>query len=682
MRWWKKLLLAAALIVTAIVIASYYYLFHAHGLERIVSDQLTKLIGQNYPLTVSVGNIRGNPLSGLIVEDILVGYRDAIGSFPICRAKRLTATYAVSNLWHANYVFSYVGLDSLALTLVADSAGRWRLPQPPPSNKAGGAPAAFRIDQLALNGASLQILRQSDTIVISNIGLAAAFQSEGGTLSVDLKYLNLNTNREGIGVANAAGRVTYSDGQLVIQNLFASVSDTRIKLSGQVRLPERVGQVDFGANGLNMEELSRYIGVSLNGNIDASGHVNLNGSQIDGSVDLAGRFLFAGLENLHVGFHFTNPVLTLDTLYGLVFDRCAIDGRGKVNFARPMEKYELFASIRNFSLNSLIRKSFPSDLNGTLAMHGQSFSNNKLKLDMSVDLFESSFDGFPFQTAAGTISVTADSITFADGFSVSYFENSFTVSGRVDYSDTMALNVRGQLNNLDRWKGKLFIDQPGGHAIAEALISGNTSDPDLSGELTSDSLWLYQIFSRKSDIKFDIKRFLTRQQGDVTLRLANGSMWAKPYDSAFTHLSLDSGVAAIDTVFLRNEQAIVTSRGALDYGIYPRELRLDTLRIGVLNHTLTNSRPILVAIDSLGFDFTQLGISGAGAIARGQGRVNFDESMSLSLSTNHVPVQTWVEIVKEEFPVDGYARVAVDLAGTFSSPRIKMVGAIDSLSYR
>ncbi len=682
MRWWKKLLLVLALIITGVVITTYYYLFHAHGLERIVSDQLTKLIGRSYPLTVTVGSIRGNPLSGLVVEDVLVGYRDAIGSFPICRAKRLTATYAMSNLWHANYVFNYIGLDSLALTLVADSSGRWRLPQPPASRDSGGAPAAFRVDQLALNAAALQVVRQTDTIAISDINLAAAFQSEGGTLSLDLKYLSLNTNREGIGVANAAGRVTYSDGQILIQNLFASVSDTRVKLSGLVRLPERIGQVDFDANGLNLDELSRYIGVSLNGNIDANGHINLNGSQIDGTVDLAGKFLFAGLENLHVGFHFQNPVLTLDTLYGLVFDRCAIDGRGKVNFARPMEKYELFASIRNFSLNSLIEKSFPSNLNGTVAMRGQSFANDKLRLDMSVNLFESSFDDYPFQSAAGDISVTTDSITFADGFSLSYYENTFSISGRVGYSDTMALNVKAQLNNLDRWRRKLFIDQPGGRAAAEALVSGNTSDPDLNGTLTSDSLWLYQIFSRKSDVNFNIKRFLTRQQGEVTMHLANGSMWAKPYDSAYTHLRLDSGVATIDTVFLRNEQAIVTSRGVLDYGIYPRELRLDTLRIGVLNHTLTNSGPIHVNIDTLGFDFTQLGISGVGAIARGKGRVNFDESMSLSLSTDHVPVQTWVEIVKEEFPIDGYARVAIDVAGTFASPRITLVGAIDSLSYR
>jgi hypothetical protein len=682
MRWWKKLLLVVLALLVIAVASLYYYLFHLNGLERVVSKQLNELIGRSLPLSISIGAIRGNPLNGLVVEDISIAYTDSIGAYKIAAIRRLTAVYSLSNLWRANYVFNYIGLDSVSLTLASDSLGHLRLPKLPTGSGSNRGAVSFRVDQLDVGQMSFALLRPSDTLRFDSINLSTAVQNEESTLSFDIRHLGFKSNRSGINLTAGSGRLTYSDGQIVMQNLSVADGDARLKLSGLLRPAELTGQIEFDVNAFDLERITQLTGVKLDGKIDANGRVNFADSGFGGSVTLGGRFLFAGLENLFVGFHFSHQLLTLDTLYGLVFDQCAIDGKGEVNFAPPTEKYRLDASIRNFDLKRMIVTALPSNLNGTIILDGQSFDDKRLKLDLSVNLYESSFDGYPFQTASGALTVTSDSVTFADGFAVSYFENLFAVSGRIDYSRAMLLNVKAHLGNLDRYKGKLFIDQPGGRAYAEAVVSGRTSDPDLRGNLTSDSLWLYQVYSKNCRIEFDISRFLTRQQGNVSARFLHGYIWGKPYDTAFAELSLDSGLASIDTVFLHNNQTTIISRGSLDYAVYPQQLKLDTLNVHVLDQTLANSGAIHIAVDSLGFNFQQAALSGPGAIARGSGRVNYDESMTLSLSTDRVPVQTWVEMVREDFPVDGYARVKTDISGTFSNPKITLLGAIDSLSYR
>ncbi len=684
MRWWVKGILIAFALVVVAVVSAYYYLFQLHGFERIISEKLTSLVSKQLPLTIELGQVRGDLLNGLILEDVRVTVRDSIGSYPIFRAGRVTATYSLSNLWHENYRLSFLGLDSVSILLFQDSSGAIRLPQPGTarSDSVETEFPALHVDLFLLEHSSVTLVKGRDTLLVSDINLSSALHSEDGALSANLKQGSFQSNRTGLALSTMSGRLAYTNGQLLVQNMLVSKQGTQVRLNGFACIDQPSFQMQFDADNIDVGELGEAIGVRLDGAIDANGNVSYANASFTGTAMLGGRFLFAGLQNLFVGFRFTDRRLALDTLYGIVFDQCAIDGKGEIDFSPPRERYQLQAKIRNFNLKSVAKSSFISNLNGDIDLRGRSFRHDDLRLDVGVNLYESSFGGYPIQSAEGALAITMDSLLFEDGFAVTYFENDFRVSGKVEYSRDIDLEILANLQNLDRYKGKLFINRPGGRGYGEARLTGLTSDPDLTGTFVSDSLWLYDMSADSAWAVYHIDRFLSRQQGEVSLRLMNGTLWNRPYDTAYATMALDSGVATLDTIFLNGSRGAVASRGEMVYNSNPMRLELDTLHLVTLGKLITNDKRQSALLDSNGVEITRLYLVGSAAKLIGSGRINYDESMDLRLFFDNVPVKEWGRLVREDIPFDGIARFGADLTGTFDSPRFSVRGGIDSLVYK
>jgi len=136
----------------------------------------------------------------------------------------------------------------------------------------------------------------------------------------------------------------------------------------------------------------------------------------------------------------------------------------------------------------------------------------------------------------------------------------------------MNLDLQLFLNNLDRYRGKFFIDQPGGRGYAEATLSGKSNDPDLKGVFQSDSVWIYGIRSDSLVADFAIDRSLTGRKGKVELWGMGGTFYNSPFDSMMTIVLVDSNLAFIERAEVRNDYASVYARGLLNYGTAPQHL--------------------------------------------------------------------------------------------------------------
>ncbi|HSG71760.1 MAG TPA: hypothetical protein VLA12_15160, partial [Planctomycetaceae bacterium] len=394
--------------------------------------------------------------------------------------------------------------------------------------------------------------------------------------------------------------------------------------------------------------ISALGGPNLSGLIDLNGEVFFIGSEFDGSVDIGGDFMIASFENLHTGFRFSDGVLTLDTLYGTILENCAIDGFGRINFSTTPEQYQLYVDLKNFNLSNLIEGAFPSDLSGELILKGESFHNADLKLQADVDLKESLFDEYPLQKALGRITITTDSIKFGDEFEIGYFENDFYVGGKVDYKNEMNLEVVADLANLDRYRGKLFINEPSGRGHAEARLSGKTSDPDLSGWFASDSVWLYDVYCDSLFTTFNIDRFLTGRDGEVTANMFNGSAYEIPFDTMYIHLNLDSNMVHFDSVTLNNTSARITAKGSFDSESQPQELSIDTLAMDFFGQPSYNRGPIEIAIDSIGFEIRRANIGNRETALSATGRFNYNQTLNINLELTEVRAAPWISLFEQD----------------------------------
>ncbi len=690
MRLWKRSLVVTLGVILVALVGVYLYFFELGGLERVAIGQLKGLLDQDKRFTISVGEVDGTLISGIILRDVTIHYADSTREFTPLYISQLTARYSLSDLLNKQYLFEEMHIDSLDLILVESDSGRWILPgylsgdgdsrTGTSSDTSSATSLLLAVDQLILGHGRVRLMRR-DTLEIDDLTLAASVRVEDGTYAAEVSSLSFTPRPMFDQMTTFVGKATYSLGNLAFQDVQISQGATRIKASGTLNPKEQGGAAEVAIDNLDLAEVSSLLGGKLSGVMDVNGRVAFVDRQLRGQLSLGGDFLLAAFDNLYTDFTFSDRKLRLDTLYGTILGNCGIDGRGEVDFTGSTETYRLYADIRNFDLKQLLEGTFQSDLSGSMELSGQSFSNDNMLLCLDVDLYESAFDEYPLHRARGELEITTDSIRFVDGFQVDYFENSFYADGVIDYDENMYLEVTADLRNLDRYRGKLFIDQPGGRARGVVTLSGRSNDPDLRGHLTSDSLWVYGLYTTGAHAEFDIARFLTGRRGWVTADLDHGAAWSMPYDSGAGVIRLDSNLIRIDTVGLNNEYADISACGTLDQGQYPWVLTLDRFDLTLLERRFSNTADLHVNIDTLGFDFLETSIGQGAAALTVDGRINYDESMALTLGVAGVPIRSWLGLIDQELEVDGFLSGRADLFGTFMSPAFVLESSIDSLTY-
>ncbi len=674
------------LIVLGVVLlgtaGAYLYFIQFGGLERIVISKINDAVGQDSPFEVHIGNIRGSLLAGVVLEDIVVTHRDTAGSSEVLAVERIMARYSLANLWRKQYLFEELHIDSLSLVATRDGEGNWLIPLPVGKGTGTSAPLIAGVEDLRFSKTSLKMISDADTMMVENLTLVGSVEAGEKLYSTEIKHLSFLAAPKPLHISDCSGKATFSEGNLVFQDLQVRHGDTRLKISGVVALDGFDGSVQLAVDHLDMAEISDIVGGSLRGLLDVNGTVNLDAGRISGQVSIGGDFLFADLGNLFADFSLEDKILAVDTLYGTILGDCSVDGKANIDFSGPTETYLLDADIKNFSLDQIVANSFASDLTGHVRMSGQSFKNADLLLSLDVDMFESTFDDYPMHGVAGTIEITTDSLRFPVPLRVDYFENSFFVTGVVDYDEDMALEVEARLPNLDRWRGKLFIDQPGGRGRGHATLTGLTSDPDLEGWFVSDSLWIYGLVADSCYTTFSIDEFLTGRQGIVRVDVLAGSAWQVPYDTGLARLRLDSNLVLIDSVYFASQYSTLSARGQLDQGPYPQLLTFDTLSLSVLERDFYNRLQLKVAIDTNGFDFLRTSIGRENAALTVDGRVDYDETMGLRLAVADIPIAPWLHLFDQELELDGYLSGTGNLEGSFVSPVFDVNGSIDSMVYR
>ncbi|MFH1688188.1 MAG: translocation/assembly module TamB domain-containing protein [bacterium] len=681
---WLRLLLWALGAIVLVLVAAHVYIFHLGGLERIVNGQIARYLEEPYGVSAHVGRISGSLYSDITVEDIVVSYRADGHDYTLLRLARLSAAYKLRDLVNNKWQFDYLVLDSAAVTITQNSEQGWILPgSDPGSDKQKKSGPEFGVSALTLNDCSIRIQRLDDTVSVDHLHSRLALLAIDDTFSLNLERLRFDLGGERLSLDAAGGKATFANNSLLVSDLALSSDRTRIRLSGMAGVKDGLkGQVDFAIDNLDVAQVAEYFGAKLHGNVDLNGSVTFGDGAIYGEADLGGRFMMVSLENLHGGFHFEDRILELDTLYGTILGACGVDGAGLVDFGARPERYQLRADIRNFNLRALVPHSFDSDLSGHIDLAGESFQNKDLRLNVATELFESSFADYPLQSAAGTIIVTTDSIFFADSFLVTYYENSFCVGGAVGYSDSMHLEISADLANLDRYRGKLFIDQPGGRARAEATLSGLTGDPDLDGVLVSDSIWIYGLYADSIWSEFQLKEFLTGRRGQVQVRAFGGEAWSLPVDSLQADLAIDSNVIVIEDFAFANQHADLRGCADYQYSASTVVLSIDSFWVTAFGSRFRNRGEMSVTIDSAGFLLDQVILGNEISQLNVSGRVNYDETMDLLLNVSQVPIGPWVRLFETPRDIEGLVSADAHVQGGLLRPVVVVDGSIDSLRYQ
>jgi len=682
MRLKSKLLLILFSSVFVLVLGLYIAFFHLGLLEYLVNRQLRNIIAGTLPLKVNIGDIGGDYFRELLISDIRVDYDDGTSRYNMAIIPNLRLRYNPLDFWRGVIRFEKIVIDSAQFTLTRASDGRWLVPTPNVKGTGDKTAISFEVQELELASLRFRMMRPEDSLIFDRITLKAAIEARENTYALRLDTLSYRSSERKFNINYARGKASLTGSHLMLQDLVLKTDSSDLTLGGQMTLSDTLSwRMILQARKLNLHEGLSFIDVNLSGNVSAEGEVAYQDRKISGKVKISGIFEHRLFDSLMVAFRYFDKELSLDTLSGKILNGTAIEGRGGIDLGIKPERYHLKAKIRGFNLNNLVSDTYETNLNGDIDLSGSGLKDESLVLDVIVDLGESWFDEYHAYELNGAMAITTDSIRFLDNFVIHYKDNYFNVSGRLDYSGDIDLDGTTRFEDLSAFNRQTFIERLGGRADLSFKVTGAVRNPDIAGEISSDSLWLYDVYSHQAQIDFALKHFLYDRDGFVNAALFNGSAYEIPFDTITLSMAVDSQYVAFEKAHFRNQFSEADSRGSLDYLSYPQVLELDSLNLRLMELNVENQDKIILRIDSTGYDIKQCRLLRPQGALEGKGRVNYDDTWDLSIDAERLNIKPLVALVSDSLDLDGVMHGSGRLAGSFDNSRIEFIGAIDSLQY-
>ncbi|SYZ73364.1 hypothetical protein TRIP_C21482 [Candidatus Zixiibacteriota bacterium] len=677
-----KLLLIPFGTIFVILLGLYLALFQFDLLEYLVNRKIRDLIGSNLPLKVRIGHIGGDYLSYLNLTDVYAEYDNGKDRYVLATIPRLSAQYSISNLWHGKLIFKSIEIDSAQLSLAESPEGKWLIPEPKESRGGSSEGIDLEIDRVLFKNITFNLYSISDTLVFSRLLLDGQLKIAGETYAAQIDTVTFESSDNRLNLQSGRGKFTFSNGNLVYQDVAIFVDSTNFISSGQVQLKDNIeAKATIDAARLNLPQLSSLLGTRLSGNLAVSGDLNYGSKLLSGNLRVAGTFENREFDSLHVRFRYADNILNLDSLDGTILAGCRIEGHGGIDLGAKPETYNLLAEIRNFNLNNVVSETFKTNLNGDISLSGQGLTGSTLSLNISADLDESWFDEYHAHKATGAMIVTTGGIDILDKFAVEYGQNTFLISGSLDYNGRVDLNGSTHFDDLAAFNGQTFIEKMGGRGDLEFKVSGELKNPDISGNLRSDSLWIYEIYSSQAIMDFQLTHFLYDRNGSVNVHLFDGEAYKLPFDTILADLKVDSIDVRFDTSYFHNSISSASARGMLEYASYPQRLSIDSLTLDIVGLSLNNDSLIIISIDSSGYNIKRARLKRSDGYLAGEGRVNYDESLKLKIDLDRINIVPLVKLLDTAIVIGGRMSGEFLLNGNFESPLIDFAGRIDTLTY-
>ncbi|MBN2226745.1 MAG: translocation/assembly module TamB domain-containing protein [candidate division Zixibacteria bacterium] len=680
MRLIHKIVLAIVVSALVFVVSFYLAMFQFGLMENLANRALRDMIGDKLPLQVYIENIEGDLFSQLVLKNANVIYDDGTEKYVLASIPELSLRYSFLDLWRGNLVFKSVFIESAELSLKQGDDG-WLFPKPTHTSESKRSPLDFEINNLGLDNLMLTVYRAHDTLMFEDIVIKAHLMGREGTYSVDIDGLRYTSSEKRFNLVTAGGKLTLSNKNLMFQDIFVVTDSSMLALDGRLLFEKEIrGELLLNDCRVTMSEVSKFIDANLRGQLHADGVINLDRGEVAGTVLLSGDFMERRFDSLMSRFRFADNRFDFDTLSGIILNGCAIEARGDLDFSPDPDVYHVSGTIGDFSLNNVVDETYDSRLNGFIDLSGQGLRSDDLVLRVAADLGESWFDEYHAYAIRGDMEITTDSIRFLEGFEVVYGDNLFVVSGRVNYSAGLYLDGYTEFDDLAAFAGQTFIERPGGRGQVNFTVSGKTKNPDIMAFFESDSLWLYDVYSRNAVIDVNVMNFLYDRKGEVVVSLRDGIAYAIPYDSIFMQMEVDSQTVRFEDLAVHNDYAQLRGEGSLDYISYPQRLVFSELNGELFNRRIENDDSIIVAVDSAGYDIIQCRLLPPVGFVNGVGRINYDESLEFAIDMERIKISDWLRLLSDGYEIDGELSGRIMASGFFQNPEMSFRGRIDSLT--
>ncbi len=652
-------------------------------LENQVNRLLRVFVQSRYSLKVQVGDINGSFWKELIVKDVTVDFVQEGTEYRMAEIPYLKVNYKLSNLWRKKWILDSLTIDHPRFTIMKTEDGKLLVALPRTERKVISKTGLFdfKIGDLKIKDGTFEYSSPEKQSIIDslNLELSLSKDEEGIKLNIlrgELKYL-----QKDFLLKNLEGFFWVKKDSLFIETLKVKTKDSDVEISGNVgNLGEPQFSLSVKAKPVNLEDIKKLTGVGLEGILNVEGTCEGNLKRFGGRATLNGLFFGRRFEQVKTKYSYQNKKFTFSSISGKAFGS-PLNGRGMFNFRKIPEEYEFEGQVKNLDLNNIVFGSLQTDFSGDIHMQGRSTSERELFMQMEVDLQKGRIEQYSFSGAKGIMDITTTEVLFHPQFLLRYKNTGVALTGELQYGGEIDIDAWVKFGDLRDFWNQIFLKEMRGRGRAFVKISGKTEDFDVEGNFTSDSCYVYQLFSSDARVDLKIANFLTKQKGQVDVHFLDGEAWGVDYDSLISRIKIDDQLFKIDSARLENPYLRLEAWGELDVSQTPQTLLIYQMILDYRGNRLETLSPTVVNIDTHKVRITKFVLSGKTGEIDVSGDIDYEERMDLSLKVSGLDVAPWAGLLSSE-PIEGKLSLEAFLKGDFSSPQIDLKGEIQQLEFK
>ncbi len=680
MRKRYKIPLATLLVFLGIVIAGVLIFTQTPLLKLEVNRSLRGYLKERYRLEVKIGGLGGNGISEILLTDVTVDYQHPGRPYRLLKIDTLFARYQAIDFFRRRWEVDSLSLHGVEGIILSDSAGRLLFPSLA-GKEGGGGKVAFDVKAFDIQRLAFKLFLPNRSWEAASGMASGDMKSDGDRFDFALSRLAFQLPQETLAVKQARVRGNQLNNRFEFDSFYVATDSSEAAGNGWLRiLPEPEFEADFKSSSFSFLELRRLTGLALSGDLSVAGRVRGNFTQLAGNLQADGIFLGRSVRELMLGYRYQKNHFDFLGLTGEIAG-ARWNGAAQLDLNAKPPVWEYSGTVEHFDLNRMVPQTLVSDLSGQLEAKGTGLANKDLAIELNLNLRPGSFNKFPISSAVGRVSVNTNQALFSPDFQVSYLHSVYRFSGRVGYNNSASVAGAAKFGDLKDFWGKLFVKKIAGRGEADFAFSGRTKDFDVRGNFRSDSVYLYDIFSKQFSVDFDLKRFLTRRRGEAVVRFGTTQVYAVPADSARMEFKLDSNLVDWKDGVAAGPDWRLAASGHLDLvDSLHQELTLPEAKL-VWNKTpFVLSSPARMLIDTGGVIIKKADFQLADGAATVTGFIGYNETLDLDFSAEKIFTPSLYTFMKRrEEPLGGKASFSGQISGPFENPRMELSGKVDSL---
>lgn len=682
MRKRYKIPLLTILSVILLVIVFILIIGNTKILEGQVNYTLNLLLSKNFPVKLKIGDIKGNLINNLSFSNVSLDYTGQGKGYRILNIEEAKFSYDLFELLGRKWNIDLVEIYNPQITVRRSEQGGFLLPFTGKSKTTGKSGLfEFKIRDIRIIGGKLEYVSGKNQEKVQIFNLRLNLNRQKGKTEIEILQGGFSCPERKFILKSLQGKLNLTKNTLTVEDLHLNTSQSEINLKGEF---SDLKKMDFSFKldmpKFDFEDLNKISGAKLLGNLMARGTCFGNPREFKGEMFLNGKFFDKDFDNVSAKYLYSDKILNFEEIRGKVFGSL-VSGDGLIDFHFKPEEYQLGANVVNLDINKIVLTSFHTDLSGKVDLSGQGFSSNELMMDINADLGWSKIDLYSFDQLQGEFLVTAKDISFLRGFSGRYKNTRFDFSGNIEYNGLMNMQAEVYFNDLIDFQNQTFLGKIRGQGKANVEVSGKTLDFDVKGNFSSDSAYVYDLFSRKWNVDFKVDNYFTRKDGKFEVGLRQGTAWGVAYDSIIGFLTMKGEkLVVIDSAYFSNQYATMRASGNFNQTLFVPSLFVDEFALNYMGNHIKLSQPLQIDIDK---DLVRTGNCQFSADSGSfwiSGKVEKD-SLDLKAGSDGIDITPWFGLFFPQKQVGGRLTADFSVQGLQIQPQMEFNGKIDQARF-